>query len=91
MRDDRAVEPDEVSKWVCDFLAEREQTIDPTEMDRDLFASGKLDSLGVVMVIVGLETRFGVRLTEVDFQDPRFSNVHGLASIVVEARQRSSD
>lgn len=88
MRDDLAVNPDEVSKWIREFLAERNEVIDVSETDRDLFASGKIDSLGVVALIVKLEAQFGVHLTELDFQDARFSSIRGIASVVSDARRR---
>lgn len=87
MRDDRRSAED-VSKWIRDFLSQRDGDIEP-DPDQDLFAEGLLDSLGVVSLVTGLESRFGARLTEKDFQDLRFSTIRGLSAIVSEARERS--
>ena len=86
MREDRRSAED-VSRWIRDFLSQRDRDIEP-DLDQDLFAEGVLDSLGVVSLVTGLESRFGARLTEKDFQDPRFSTIRGLSAIVSEARER---
>ena len=89
MRESVAIDEAAVAKWICDFLAERNSALGPSPSDPDLFASGTVDSLGIVALITGLEARFDMRFSDSAFQDPRFSTIAGVAAIVCEARQRS--
>lgn len=90
MPEDTRPEPRDVIEWMHGFFAERNTTADLDRPGADLFSDGLLDSLGVVALIVGLESRFGLHFTEDDLQDPRFSTVAGLAALVTEARRRAA-
>jgi acyl carrier protein len=80
----------DVVEWVHRFLDEHKCSIPRGSDVSDLFTEGSLDSLAIVALIVGLESTFGIHLTEQDLGDPRLSTVSGLASLVVEVRGRSA-
>jgi acyl carrier protein len=58
--------------------------------DVDLFEAGYLDSVGVVALIVWIEQRYSIELTEDDLFDERFTTIEGIAAIIGERRQRLS-
>lgn len=62
-------------------------SVSPTDpgFDRsvDLFAQGYVDSVGVVELIEFLQEDFGVQISDADLLSEDFSNVAGIARIVV--------
>lgn len=56
----------------------------------DLFDSGYIDSLGIVVVTTYIEQHFDVTLAEADLFDPRFTTIDGMADIIA-ARKRASN
>lgn len=56
--------------------------------DRNSFADGVIDSFDVIELIENIETHFGIRFSETDFQDRRFVSIAGLSEIVGEKTER---
>jgi acyl carrier protein len=50
----------------------------------DLFADGTIDSLKIVGVIEFVESQFGIRLNEDDFDISNFSSVDAVTALVVK-------
>lgn len=70
--------------WFRKQRPELDQQPDTQILAADYFASEFIDSMGVVELIGEAESVFGIRFTESDFQDRRFSSVAGLAAIISE-------
>lgn len=79
----------EIERWIVDFFQARGAAVDKVEapvLDVNYFERDLLDSLGIVQLIVGLESEFSVRLEATHMQDPRFCTIRGLGQIVQELR-----
>jgi len=53
-----------------------------------LFDSGYVDSLGIVALMVFIETSFGIELAEEDLFDIRFATIDGISEIIGERLPR---
>ncbi|MCB1722518.1 MAG: acyl carrier protein [Chromatiaceae bacterium] len=73
----------QIEDYIVTHIAER-RGIAEGEVDRqaDMFENGYIDSLAVFNMILLLEERFGVRLTEQTLVDPSIYTVHGLAATI---------
>lgn len=58
--------------------------------DRNFFDEGVIDSFDVIELIESIETHFGIRFTETDFQDRRFVTIAGLSEIIGEKSERNA-
>lgn len=77
-----AVPKEVVSAWLREWFAARgTPPVRPTD---DIFASGGVDSLALLELIVAIESRFGIRLEERHLADERFQTPDGLAELVGE-------
>ena len=79
----------ETERWIVSYFKERGRLNgkDPTALlEENYFELELLDSLGVVLMIVGIEEDLGVRLDAPEMQDPRFCSIRGLAAIIDEQR-----
>ncbi|KAF5033811.1 hypothetical protein DSECCO2_602770 [anaerobic digester metagenome] len=47
-------------------------------------AAGRIDSLGLVLLVAAVEEHFGIGLRAQHMQDPRFLTVGGLVAIITE-------
>jgi acyl carrier protein len=78
----------DIENWIADYLR-REGRAGDADLDalaeENFVERGLIDSLGIVMLIVGVEDEFGVRLGPEQMQDPRFVTIRGLAEIVAES------
>ena len=80
----------QIERWIVDFFADRgavngevgEDLLTVNYFDREL-----LDSLGIVQLIVGIESAFDVRIDTANMQDPRFCTIRGLAQIVNDLQE----
>jgi len=79
----------ETERWILAYFEEH-GTVDgkdPAELlDANYFELELLDSLGMVLMVVGIEDDLGVRLESPHMQDPRFCTIRGLAAIIDEER-----
>ena len=79
----------ETERWILAYFEEH-GTVDgkdPAELlDANYFELELLDSLGMVLMVVGIEDDLGVRLESPHMQDQRFCTIRGLAAIIDEER-----
>ena len=78
-------------RWLIDYVAEHGRLGDASVeelLDESYVASGLLDSLGVIQMLIGIEETFGVWLEPDEMQNPRFGSITGLAELVEESRIR---
>jgi acyl carrier protein len=75
---------EQVSEWLCEwFLSRGKFKGDAEKLPAiNYFDAGLLTSLEVIEFVSEVEDRFGVRFSELDFQDPRFVTVAGLAELI---------
>ena len=76
----------EVAKRVEEFVRERFRVrADDTEFGTEvnLWELGYVDSVGAVEMIVHLEQNYGIQLPEEVLFDPDFTNIRGIARLVV--------
>lgn len=69
-------------EWFRDQSPEAGSTPDADLAVADYFAMKLVDSFGVISLISDAEAAFNVYFTDEDFQDRRFSTIHGLADII---------
>lgn len=77
----------EKSDWLIDWFKKRSATFSgPAEEQYEInyFDAGFIDSMGVMDLIVEIESEFNIRFTEKHFQDRRFPFIQGLATIIDE-------
>jgi acyl carrier protein len=53
--------------------------------DAHLFESGYLDSVGIIELIVFIESTFCVELDDAEIFDERFTSIHGISSVIHES------
>lgn len=73
--------------WLLQWFADHKGFHKGTHAERlvtDIFASGLLDSFGVMELVAEIESRFGVVFDNDHFQDRRFKTMTGLAQMVQE-------
>lgn len=77
----------EEQKWILAWFARRGPvpgTTPEEQLKVDLFKENLIDSLGVVDMILEVETHFGIEFSGDHFQDPRFATIGGLGEIITE-------
>ena len=83
------IQPLEIAKIEQRLLALiSEQLLDPRNKfsaTSDLYAEG-LDSMAIMQLLILIEERFSVRLSEADVTRENFSSVRHLASLISRAR-----
>ncbi|MGO8998560.1 MAG: acyl carrier protein [Polyangiaceae bacterium] len=78
---------EELSEWLLAWFRGRGMRPGATraeELRTNYFDAGTIDSFGIIELIADLEQRYHVAFTPDDFQDPRFSTIMGLATVVLE-------
>lgn len=79
---------DETVDAITAFLRERFPLLAKRELTEDtpLLASGAMDSLGILELMTFLAERFGIELSDDDFDPANFETVGHLARFVERAR-----
>lgn len=79
-------------EWMIRFLSKK-NTLDGIAHDElitcNLFERGLIDSMGVMTLVMELESEFEIMFTPDDFQDRRFSSVQGLFELMAEKQGKS--
>jgi acyl carrier protein len=57
------------------------------DVDRELVASGLLDSMALVSLVVEIETKFEIEIADEDLVLASFNTVRGMAEMVRRSRQ----
>ncbi|MER6829040.1 acyl carrier protein [Streptosporangium sp. NPDC000563] len=73
--------PDTIRRQILDFLQERIKT--EVAVDRDLFASGLVNSMFAMELVVHLEQRYGIAILGEDLKLDNFRTVERMASLVL--------
>lgn len=68
-----------------DFAALSEQE----KMAENLFTSGRLDSMGLMNLLLDAEAQFGFMFTPEAFQDRRLHTISGLGEVIDELRGKA--
>lgn len=71
--------------WLKTYFSCESLSSDIEEMN--YFQAGLIDSFGVIELIESIESEFNIKLTELNFQERRFSTIKGLAEIIHEIKQ----
>ena len=75
---DRAAEVREIVRRVLDIKGDR----NPFSDDASLLISGRLASIDVLEVVLGIEERFGVDFSDRPFDQNAFDSVQGILRLV---------
>jgi acyl carrier protein len=78
----------EVRRIVTGIMRER-GLLSPNGDDESLFASGKLDSMMAVELILRLETEFGIDFSRLDFDISLIDSVNAITALVLAGRNAS--
>ena len=73
--------------WLYGFFLKRNNSGDSQDLlsdGIDIFDAGLIDSLGIVELLTGIESRFGVVLTADVLEDSRFNTIQGIAELIEE-------
>ena len=76
-------EKTKVRDFIDNLLRERDDTAGFSDSE-SLFASGRLESLAAVEVVVFLEQEFGVDFSKIDFQIDRIDSIDLIANFCEE-------
>ena len=77
-----------IELWACAEI----QSADPcfvkldakSKLSENLFTSGRLDSMGLMNLLLSAEAQFGFTFTAESFQDRRIQTVAGLSEVIAE-------
>jgi acyl carrier protein len=77
-----------IELWACAEI----QAIDSSfaqldtasQLSENLFTSGRLDSMGLMNLLVSAEAQFGFAFSAESFQDRRIQTVAGLSEVIAE-------
>lgn len=80
--------PDEIKKGLQGFLAERTKTTVGT--DADLFASGLVNSMFAMELVVHLEQNYGVAVQGPDLRMANFKTIDAMTALVLRLSQTAA-
>lgn len=81
------VDINDIKEWLYDFISKRDSRTDIKAKltdSTDIFESGIMDSLGIVELLTGIESRFNIELTSDSLEIDRFNSIQGIAEIIFE-------
>ena len=82
----------EAAAFVRNFVARRaRRSLRDVDEDLDLFATGLLDSLGLLELVSAIEQRFGVAIDFADLDLDQFSRISDFAALVTRPTRAGSD
>lgn len=70
---------------ITDFLITLFDT-PPQSGDEDYLRAGCLSSLGIMRLVVAIEQRFNIEITEADLMRPDFKTLNGLERLIADKR-----
>jgi acyl carrier protein len=74
-----------VDQFICTYLQRARSIPGETHdarMQCNFLETGLIDSLGVIDLVMAIESEFKISFRNEDFEDPRFPTVGGLIAIV---------
>ena len=78
---------EKTKEWVINYF-EKKSGNHVSNLDANYFDAGLIDSFGVIELVEEVESVFGIRLSEQDFQDRRFSTITGLIEMIGELKEQ---
>lgn len=81
------VDINDIKEWLYDFISKRDSRTDIKDKlkdSTDIFESGIMDSLGIVELLTGIESRFNIELISDSLEIDRFNSIQGIAEIIFE-------
>ncbi len=79
----------DIKEWLIDWFSNH-SSLNKAQLEaslkEDYLKKGIIDSFSFVMLISDIDDEFDVAFTNDDFLDPRFSNIDGLATLIVERK-----
>ena len=80
----------EMETWACSNI----EGVDPSfaslqeeqKLTENLFTSGRLDSMGLMNLLLDAEAQFGFTFTQEAFQDRRLQTISGLGEVIAELK-----
>lgn len=80
----------EVETWACAYLENTDPSFaelsDDQKLVENLFISGRIDSLGLMNLLLDAEAQFSFMFTPEAFQDRRLQTINGLGKVIVELK-----
>lgn len=80
----------EIVDWACAYLVRVDAGFanlnHHQQRTENLFTSGRLDSMGLMELLLEAEMQFGFAFTPEAFQDRRIQTIEGLAAVINELR-----
>ena len=73
----------EVKNWLVAHFAES-QKLEDASCTTDIFDAGWVDSLGIIMLVEEMESKFGFKFAQEQLTDRRFRTINGIAELVDE-------
>jgi acyl carrier protein len=77
----------DIKEWLYDFISKREGSTDikgKLTDSTDIFESGIMDSLGIVELLTGIESRFNIELTLDSLEINRFNSIQDISEIIFD-------
>ncbi len=81
------VDMNDIKEWLYDFISKRESRTDikgKVTDSTDIFENGIIDSLGMVELLSGIESRFNIELTSDSLEINRFNSIQGISEIIFD-------
>ena len=79
----------DIKEWLINWFSSH-SSLSVSELEasskEDYLKKGIIDSFSFVMMISDIDDEFDVAFTNDDFLDPRFSNIDGLATMIIERK-----
>ena len=80
----------EIENWAVEYIS----ALDPNfamlsenaKLAENIFTSGRLDSMGLMTLLLDAEAKFGFAFTPEAFQDRRLHTIPGLSEIIRELK-----
>ncbi len=78
----------DIEAWACSTIQSSDSSFanldDDQKLEENLFTSGRLDSLGLMNLLLAAEAQFDFTFTAESFQDRRIQTIAGLAEVIAE-------
>jgi acyl carrier protein len=80
----------DIESWACHYVGRIDpsfaQLSEAAKLEENLFTSGRLDSMGLMNLLLEAETEYGFSFTPEAFQDRRLQTIFGLAAVIRELK-----
>ena len=71
------------TEWLIRWFGTRNsEENEPCDLSENYFETGRIDSMGIMDLILDVERQFGIKFNEKHFQDRRFATIQGLSELI---------